>query len=114
EADGSRTRQEGSRGVSSGFPSQSVRLINELIDAQQANRVDGSVLFASVLRKIGLDVQLALLPGHMMVGAFLNRQHGERLLIETTMIGSRDLSRLPEGKDEARYCDAAKDGQNDP
>ncbi len=43
--------------------SQSVRTVEETIKASQANCVDGSVLMASILRKIGMDVDLVMVPG---------------------------------------------------
>ena len=42
--------------------SQHVRLIDQSINNAQANCVDGSVLFASLLRKIGIDPFLVLVP----------------------------------------------------
>ena len=43
---------------------QHVRFLDESIAATQANCVDGSVLFASILKKIGLNAYLVLVPGH--------------------------------------------------
>jgi hypothetical protein len=57
----------------------------------QANCVDGSVLFASVLRQIGIDPVLVLIPGHMFVGFFLDRAHKQVFYLETTMLGTADL-----------------------
>ena len=48
--------------------SQYVRTLGESFGNAQANCVDGSVLFASVLRKIGIDPMLILVPGHMFLG----------------------------------------------
>jgi len=67
--------------------SQSVRFIDETIREQQANCVDGSVLFASVLYKIGIDPVLVLLPGHMFVGYYVDRQHRRIEFLETTLLG---------------------------
>ena len=47
--------------------SQHVRLIDESINNAQANCVDGSVLFASLLRKVGIEPYLVLIPGHCYV-----------------------------------------------
>jgi len=68
--------------------SQHVRLFDEALAARQANCVDGTVVFASVLRKIGIEPYLVTLPGHMFL-AFSLDEEGEQLLgLETTMMGS--------------------------
>lgn len=72
--------------------SQHVRLFDDAVRTSQANCVDGSVLIAAVLRKIGIDPLLAILPGHMMVGFYLNREHTNKAFLETTLMGSDDLS----------------------
>lgn len=68
--------------------SQNVRLIEESINNSQANCVDGSVLFASAMRKIGIETFLVMTPDHCYVG-FYPRKHrkGTPLALETTMIG---------------------------
>lgn len=68
--------------------SQSVRFIDESIDSQQANCVDGSVLFASVLYKIGIQPILVLKPGHMFVGYYLDERHSKFEFLETTRLGA--------------------------
>jgi hypothetical protein len=68
--------------------SQAVRFIDESIDYQQANCVDGSVLFASVLYKIGIRPILVLKPGHMFVGYWLDEKQTQYEFLETTMIGA--------------------------
>lgn len=67
--------------------SQSVRFIDESIGSQQANCVDGSVLFASVLYKIGIEPLLVLKPSHMFVGYWLDERHTKVEFLETTAIG---------------------------
>lgn len=68
--------------------SQHVRLIGDSIRTSQANCVDGSVLFASVFRKLGMDPFLVSVPGHMFVGVYLDSQKKEYACIETTMLGN--------------------------
>jgi hypothetical protein len=68
--------------------SQAVRFIDESIDFQQANCVDGSVLFASVLYKIGIHPILVEMPGHMFVGYWLDENNGQYEFLETTRIGA--------------------------
>jgi hypothetical protein len=67
--------------------SQAVRFIDESIDSQQANCVDGSVLFASVLYKIGIHPILVRMPEHMFVGYWLNEEHNAYEFLETTLLG---------------------------
>ncbi len=74
--------------------SQHVRLLDESIRAKQANCVDGTVLFASVLRKIGLSCQLALEPGHMFLVVDLDDD--TTVGVETTMMGEDDLAKFDE------------------
>jgi len=68
--------------------SQAVRFVDETIDSQQANCVDGSVLFASALYKIGIHPILVLKPEHMFVGYWLDEGHNNYEFLETTMAGS--------------------------
>ncbi len=75
--------------------SQHVRLFDHAIRAKQANCVDGSVLLAAVLRKIGLDVYLVVLPAHMYLAVSLDEKDrirfGRNLIgLETTMMGASD------------------------
>lgn len=70
--------------------SQYVRLFDESISVAQANCVDGSVLIASILRKIGIDVALVTIPGHCFL-AFDMNGNGDWWGFETTAIGKIDL-----------------------
>lgn len=67
--------------------SQAVRFLDESIDFQQANCVDGSVLIASILYKIGIYPVLVIKPGHMFVGYWLSEKRNKIEFIETTLIG---------------------------
>ena len=73
---------------SSEIGSQHVRLLEETINNQQANCVDGSVLFVSMLRKIDIEASLVLVPGHCYVTFFLNKEQTKQLGLETTLIGA--------------------------
>jgi hypothetical protein len=68
-------------------PSQHVRFLDESIGMKQANCVDGSVLVASVLRKIGLDVFLFVTPNHCYVGFFTDKDRQQMAGLETTVLG---------------------------
>ena len=78
-------------GFSEKIQSQSVRFVDDSLRTNQANCVDGSVLFASVLYKIGIYPVLVKLPGHMFMGYYLDEKSygtGQNLeFLETTMVG---------------------------
>lgn len=77
--------------------SQTVRFPSDSIRTAQANCIDGSVLIASVLRKIAIDSFIITGPGHAMM-AFTTKpmreiRSGEELLahlqvVETTAVGN--------------------------
>ena len=67
--------------------SQYVRFLDESWDNRQANCVDGAVLLASVLRRIDLDPQLVLVPGHMFLGFALEPGGQQMAWLETTRLG---------------------------
>ncbi|MFZ4774188.1 MAG: hypothetical protein ACOYM3_02415 [Terrimicrobiaceae bacterium] len=75
--------------VDKGVYSQHVRLFDESVTAAQANCVDGSVLLAAILRKIGLRPSLVLIPGHMFLAVDLDDE--TTIGLETTLMGSKDL-----------------------
>jgi hypothetical protein len=68
--------------------SQHVRFVDEVQKSAQANCADGSVLFASVLRKIGLDPCIVSVPGHMYVALVLDSKGDSVAGLETTANGS--------------------------
>jgi hypothetical protein len=78
--------------------SQVVRFMDETVEATQANCVDGSVLMASILTKIGLDAHLVMVPGHCFL-AFAGDAKGESLIgLETTMLGADNLKSIDDLK----------------
>lgn len=69
--------------------SQVVRFPLDSVNNAQANCIDGTVLMASVLRKIGLDPIIVLGPGHAMLGYSTTGNPKDGItVIETTMIGT--------------------------
>jgi hypothetical protein len=74
-------------GASKAVYSQYVRFIDQSINNSQANCVDGSIVFASVLRQIGIEPILVLVPGHMFVGFFVDSDKRHADFLETTMLG---------------------------
>ena len=75
--------------------SQYVRLLGESVNYTQANCVDGSVLMASVFRKIGLDVSLIELPDHMFISVSLGKEE-DPIFIETTLLSQASLDEAME------------------
>ncbi|WP_321517691.1 hypothetical protein [uncultured Bacteroides sp.] len=71
--------------------SQRVRTLDDALESSQVNCVDGSVLFASLLRAINIDPILVRIPGHMFVGYYLDKAHKRKEFMETTMIGDVNL-----------------------
>lgn len=71
--------------------SQHVRFLDECITNKQANCIDGTVMLASVLTKIGLNCSIVCVPGHAFLAIDLDREGNETLGLETTMLG-RDVT----------------------
>ena len=82
--------------VKDGVYSQHVRLFDESVTASQANCVDGTVLMAAILRKIGLRPSLALIPGHMFLAVDLDDD--TTIGLETTLLGEKDLRPAKDNK----------------
>lgn len=81
--------------------SQYVRFLDQSLTNTQANCVDGSVLFASILRKISIKPFLVTVPGHMYVGFYLTPDGKDFVGLETTVIGAANA------KDEEKEGDHA-------
>ena len=100
-------------GASEKVHSQHVRLIDESINNAQANCVDGSVLFASLLRKVGIEPYLVLIPGHCYVALQVDKQGKQIAALETTLIGAslegdaKDVDKLSDVVDEDEVKEAA-------
>ena len=77
--------------------SQHVRLLSDAINTSQANCVDGTVVLASILRKIDIDPFLVLVPGHMYLGFYLDRDRTQIAALETTMMGHVSLTHEAQG-----------------
>ena len=76
--------------------SQFVRFFDEVNNNAQANCADGSVFLASILKKIGIYPILVIVPGHMYLGYYVNSTKTNLKLLETTMVGSVDLTEIYE------------------
>lgn len=97
-------------GVNRSITSQAVRLVDDSLRTSQANCIDGSVLFASVLRRIGIDPFLVLIPHHAFLGFYLEQDHKTTNFLETTRMGSVDLNEAAEDTTLDRvFSERAKD-----
>jgi hypothetical protein len=79
-------------GGSETVQSQFVRFVDQSLGNTQANCVDGSVLFASLLRKISIEPFLVTIPGHMYVGFYLGGGKSQFIGLETTVLGIADVT----------------------
>lgn len=68
--------------------SQRVRLLGQTWADRSANCIDGSVLIASVLQRIGLRSFLVLVPGHAFVGFYTGAEGKDAAYLETTLLGA--------------------------
>lgn len=93
---------------------QHVRLMGDALKTRQANCVDGSVLLASILRKMGLGVYLVTVPGHMLLAVDLDEDGEETIGIETTMLDDSTFEEaVREGSEEiAEARDKFEDPDN--
>lgn len=79
-------------GGSETVKSQHIRFVDQSLTNTQANCVDGSVLLASLLRKISIEPFLVTVPGHMYVGFYLGAGKSDFVGLETTVIGLPDVA----------------------
>lgn len=70
---------------------QRVRTVDDALASSQINCVDGSVLFASLLKAININPILVRVPGHMFVGYYTDKSHKKISFLETTMIGDINM-----------------------
>ena len=77
--------------------SQRVRLLEQTWSDRSATCIDGSVLIASALQRIGLRPFLVLVPGHAFVGFHLDADGDGAAYLETTVLGAAPppLAALP-------------------
>jgi hypothetical protein len=71
---------------------QRISLPRDSIANRQANCVDGVVLFASLMERIGLNVVLVLAPGHAFVGWETGRGSSQFEYLETTMTATDEFA----------------------
>ena len=71
---------------------QYVRFLDQSVHDQGANCVDASVLFCSILRRIGLRPVLIFRPGHCFAGFYDAPEGGRIVAFETTLLGQVNFS----------------------
>ncbi len=103
ERRGLRYADEGA-GISQGpvIYSQRVRLLADTWGERVANCLDGSVLIASALERLGIRTMLVLVPGHAFVGFYTDDDAGRAEFLETTLLGQRRLLPNRNGHDDGR------------
>lgn len=69
-----------------GVVSQAVRPLSQALRTQQANCIDGTALFASILRKIGIEPAIVLIPGHAFLAFYPDPRSKRMAFLETTML----------------------------
>jgi hypothetical protein len=74
-----------------GTSGQRVRLPRESLLHHQANCLDGTVLFASLLEAISLSPAIVLVPGHAFVAWETWKESDDWRFLETTMIGTKSF-----------------------
>lgn len=79
---------------------QHVRFLEQSISSTQANCLDGSVLLCSILRKIGLNVGIVLVPHHAYVCVLDVTGKKPLVGIETTLLGKTDLDQAAKAATE--------------
>ncbi len=85
------TTQSGSDERSSG---QVIRFVKDALKSSQANCIDGTVLFASFLYKIGIDVSIVIVPGHAYLAFGRTNDGTKKLALETTSMGGLDIENV--------------------
>lgn len=83
-----------------GASSQRVRLPKESLADRQANCIDGTVLFASLIEGISMNPAIVIVPGHAFVGWETGKNSGQWNYLETTMVG------------KASFADACKSAES--
>jgi hypothetical protein len=75
---------------SKGLFSQTVRTFDNALKTNQANCVDGTVVFASVLKRMGIRPVMVTVPGHCFLGYFANDTTTTNIrFLETTMLSDK-------------------------
>ncbi|SFO87793.1 hypothetical protein SAMN05428949_6845 [Chitinophaga sp. YR627] len=87
--------------------SQAVRTFDNSMKTNQANCVDGTVVFASLLRAINISTVMVLTHNHCFLGFYTSRKKNKILYLETTMLSNADIidQVKPPSKKNQAYVD---------
>lgn len=80
---------------SKGLFSQTVRTFDNSLKTNQANCVDGTVVFASVLKRMGIRPVLITVPGHCFLGYYTGDTTSNMRFLETTMLSDNTFLSNP-------------------
>lgn len=80
---------------SKGLFSQTVRTFDNSLKTNQANCVDGTVVFASVLKRMGIRPVLITVPGHCFLGYYTDDTTSNMRFLETTMLSDNTFLNNP-------------------
>lgn len=75
--------------------SQRVRLHDDVWRERRANCIDGSLLLAAALERLGIRSVLLLVPRHALLAFYTGDRNGEPIFVETTLLGARQLAVRP-------------------
>ena len=96
------------------FFSQNVRLPFESLETKNANCIDGTVLYAAVFEKIGLEPIIIVVPGHAFVAVRNDRNSSSATFIETTATGTKSFYEAAASAEETynRQVEGMQSGDN--
>jgi hypothetical protein len=84
--------------------SQHVRTFDDALNGTQANCVDGTVLMASILYRMGLKPLIVTTPNHCFLGVMLDPKTTKMFFVETTMLGMEVEDSLKAELDNVKIC----------
>lgn len=85
------------------FTAQFVRTFSDIFNTKQANCVEGTVLMASILQKMGISTFLMTTPSHCFLGFSLDGTKDHMSFLETTILGT-DISSI--SPDDRAYIES--------
>ena len=88
---------------------QYVRTLDDAMNGQQANCVDGTVLMASILYRMGIEPYIVTTPSHCFLGYHVGPD--EDFFLETTMLGAEPSAENIAAVKNYPYYDAALGAQ---
>lgn len=67
---------------------QYIRTTGDALSGEQANCIDGSLLFAAILKRIGINPYILMPPGHAFLGFDLDKSKRKIGYLEVTLVGA--------------------------